>query len=1159
MTVDLSFKGVSKFIKKDFSGQVDDVDTFLNLLLFASALISGNPLVAGATAIHNLADIFASKGELSKVSKNIIKKIIDKNDNDPLTRLERMEYAYGLICYSAFFEALDHNPLLSQLLKEIRLKPEEKLQLSQATNKLLENPQNVSTGLNESEKVPSTTVLSDFIPALPHPIDGFDEQANQLLPLYRELTVGFLSFVECLAIWDTTDEIRKLSFKKGSETLPEESVKYFKAQYYLLAVKFEEFYIWSNLQEHEKTRANLKEMSTLIQKYAHLEKASKIAIDLGFQRMADTIKGISEQIEAGHVNSVLQELATFYASAIEKPVIDDQSGAEGGKLMLHYPKRSEIFIPQSFKVIRRTGRELLSLENEQIWAKLPRRNDLGAFLLSYFSSPYSTRSPLIILGHPGSGKSLLTSILAARLIASPYTPIRVELRGINAEDEIPKQIEDQIYKNTYRKIDWTILSDHFREQPGLILLDGFDELLQASGKVFSGYLRKVELFQQNELSIGHSPVRAIVTSRITLIDKAFIPIGTTIIRLLEFDQWQQKNWISVWNAANDHYFQQTQIEPFELPEKNKKIAVLAEQPLLLLMLALYDSEGNQLRKQTGLDQTILYNSLLRRFIQREHMKDEVFSTLPQQVQDEGIDQDMDRLGIAAIGMYNRRSLYIQKSQLDDDLKFFGLVPKFHDADARLLSQADLLLGGFFFVQESKSEYTSESSQIRDADIAFEFLHNTFGEFLTADFILRKVLAQSFKIYKFRHDEELNAELEEKLANADGFPKDWFACLMYAPLFSRPVILDMMREWLKYCLKQRKRNESDFLEGLDTIVLNQLKLLLFNNTFPSIMMEKGKVAFGTLPILGYAAIYSLNLILLRTMLSENGYIFDEETLPPSLDRTRAWDRLYHLWRSWFAVESLDGLTSILRAKREDSKIYLKALKTFSISSENNPLYLIFNVSSTLADNIGAGLSGLLVYNQDSLHINDLDVVNDYLENENIFVRAKIYVIKIRYLRWKQATFELTELLFEIATKPIDVSLFSRFPSIWEDWVLFFKEFVYSMRFLKNFNKTLTNYLLEFYMMLISIIFKDVNRINIIEEMTIDFLTFLFEAKNRQASVNKSYISEKIEMIIFKINEEFRHRGMEPIYLPDRRFIVNSFYYKNEHQLTLFEKTDEEPLK
>src|ERR1700694_160351 len=134
-----------------------------------------------------------------------------------------------------------------------------------------------------------------------------------------------------------------------------------------------------------------------------------------------------------------------------------------------------------------------------------------------------------------------------------------------------------------------------------------------------------------------------------------------------------------------------------------------------------------------------------------------------------------------------------------------------------------------------------------------------------------------------------------------------------------------------------------------------------------MMERGKVSFGTLPVLGYAAIYSLNLILLRTMLSENGYVFDEETMLLSLDRTRAWDRLTYLWRSWFSIESLDGLTSILTAKREDSKVYLKALKAFSVSAENNRLDLIFKISSTLADNVPAGLAGLQLYNQENLQI------------------------------------------------------------------------------------------------------------------------------------------------------------------------------------------------
>ena len=50
--------------------------------------------------------------------------------------------------------------------------------------------------------------------------------------------------------------------------------------------------------------------------------------------------------------------------------------------------------------------------------------------------------------------------------------------------------------------------------------------------------------------IQHRPVRIIVTSRITLIDKAIIPPGTTVMRLEPFNEPRRTEWITRWNACN---------------------------------------------------------------------------------------------------------------------------------------------------------------------------------------------------------------------------------------------------------------------------------------------------------------------------------------------------------------------------------------------------------------------------------------------------------------------------------------------------------------------------------------------------------------------------------------------------------------------------------
>jgi len=56
--------------------------------------------------------------------------------------------------------------------------------------------------------------------------------------------------------------------------------------------------------------------------------------------------------------------------------------------------------------------------------------------------------------------------------------------------------------------EWARFSASFQNNPPLIILDGYDELLQASGRVFAGYLKDVENFQRTE-AVQKRPVRVI--------------------------------------------------------------------------------------------------------------------------------------------------------------------------------------------------------------------------------------------------------------------------------------------------------------------------------------------------------------------------------------------------------------------------------------------------------------------------------------------------------------------------------------------------------------------------------------------------------------------------------------------------------------------------
>ena len=652
MTLDLTFKQVCDLIKKDGKEDpklIEAVDHLLGFALICSPVIFGPEAAA-------LLPTLAVKNELVKIGKGVFEKLSKKKDNDYLARQERMQMAYGLLCFTAFFEALDEQ-IPEALRKKIGLLKGEKDFLAKDAMAKTAEQGKASADVCEHADAP----LASLPLAFPHPTETLDQQVQRHADLWQQMGVGFLSFIPKLAFWEQAEEKEQAKILSAIQKVPEEAKKCFEAQYFELARRFEDFAVWANLQEHKKTKEMIGELSKYVRHHAALAKAGDTLIDIGLANLHAAVLDIPETLRISQATDIVESLTKHYQARVNDPIIEDKEEPQDDKPRLSFPAVRDAFIPQSFRVLRQTGKAR-RLEDEATWEDLARRNDLGAFLLSYLSSPYSTESPLLILGHPGSGKSLLTTVLSSQLMSKHFTVIRVPLREVNAEAGVVAQIEEAIRRITNINVDsWARLSGAFKNSPPLVVLDGYDELLQASGKVFSSYLKDVQHFQKSEVEQGR-PVRVIVTSRVTLIDKATVPSGATILRLLEFDKNQRERWISIWNRANVNYFREANIEKFALLDENEigaeKILSLAEQPLLLLMLALYDSEANDLRISTVLDRTKLYDSLLRRFVARERGKEKGFDDLNASDRKKALDVEMQRLGVAALGMYNRRKVHI---------------------------------------------------------------------------------------------------------------------------------------------------------------------------------------------------------------------------------------------------------------------------------------------------------------------------------------------------------------------------------------------------------------------------------------------------------------------------------------------------------------------
>ena len=928
----ITFKEVRALAANEGWGKrlLDQLDRFLGAAILLTPAVLGPPGIIALSFLE-------PKDELIKIGRTLVGRFSKPRTEDFVARRRRMTAAYCLMTYTAFFAALD--AAFPDFTRRVALTDEERSLIAQ-------RPRSQDSLLTQSQ---DAATLIEF----PHPAMAPAAERTARIELYRGLAEAYLTFLQGLAVWESLAEGQREQMRAAIQAIPEATAEIFEAQYLELIIEYPEFHRWAELHELTKSRQLSSDLIGDLEEKIRLYAQAVQGIDVGLRHLNELVEAAGQRTAGEDLASrVTRGLQNVYVNRIEQPIINDQPPVPAAPT-LTYPRKCDIFVPQSFQAIRYIDPKV-RLELESAWANVAIGQDIGTFTLRYLESAYSTEAPLLVLGHPGSGKSVYTEMIAARLAPPRYHPIRIELRNINADAELQEQIERQIYYDTGHDANWAIIADEWCDNPPVIILDGYDELLQASGKVFSNYLKRVQAFQQRE-ALQRRPVRVIVTSRITLIDKTLMPPGVTVVRLQDFDTIHRDQWIDVWNETNSAYFAATGVRPFSL-DPDRGPSHLAAQPLLLLMLAIYDSEANELR-HADLDRTLLYHRLLARFIERERTKGDSadeFRALTLAEQRAQIESDLERLGVTALGMFNRRSLYIQGDELNKDIAYFGLGRERDVQYGKKLTQAELLLGSFFFfIHESKT--LSEAGGDAIAPTAFEFLHNTFGEFLTADFILRKVLTLTHGIRSLSDDPLLSGIREEQLAQ----PRDWLACLVYTSLHTRPVVCSMMREWLPHRLRLEGRQPDDFEEDLALVTLRQLREVLAGNAASTVSRHVEVSPYGNFSILGHLAVYSLNLVLLVLVLTRGDVTVDEASLAAPLAGCRPWDRLISLWRSWFSLESLAGLRSAMQARRRDETIVLSR-PSRELAKGTSALEDTYNVADSLADDVVYGLAAPHVF-------------------------------------------------------------------------------------------------------------------------------------------------------------------------------------------------------
>ncbi|GAA3017086.1 hypothetical protein [Actinokineospora globicatena] len=493
---------------------------------------------------------------------------------------------------------------------------------------------------------------------------------------------------------------------------------------------------------------------------------------------------------------------------LDKPIVDAADS------LVRFPPVSDVFLTPRYRLTLSGGEGRIS--NEKWWQLRPVHHDLAVMLARHFGTPTALTRPLLLLGHPGAGKSVLMTALAAMLPASDYTVVRVRLRHVDAGASVAGQVAQALELATNNRVAWSDL-DGSGDTVRVVLLDGLDELLQATTADRTGYLRDVEQFQRTEAVMGQ-PVAVVVTSRTLVADRVTVQPGTPVVKIEEFDEGQIKAWLSVWNRTN--------VDTRSLPVANAlALPELASQPLLLMMLAIYCANPDVPLPDENMSLSDLYDKLLASFAEREIEKSA-----------DSVDKLLWRLSIAAIGMLNRGAQYLSEADLTADLAALG--------DKSL--SGGQVLSQFFFI------HASEATTARGSVRGYEFLHATFGEYLVASRVvevLRDVADSS-------HGRRAVHEPDDDLL---------FALMSHQPLATQRPTIEFIGEQLRLLDADERESVERTLDHL----LRTFRRRNPVNRYPTYLPDASDQVTGL-------ATYSANLVLLRLHLAAG---FDHEKLWP----------------------------------------------------------------------------------------------------------------------------------------------------------------------------------------------------------------------------------------------------------------------------------------
>jgi energy-coupling factor transporter ATP-binding protein EcfA2 len=413
----------------------------------------------------------------------------------------------------------------------------------------------------------------------------------------------------------------------------------------------------------------------------------------------------------------------------------------------------------------------------------------------------------IITGGPGMGKSSFLKILAAKLAEQYKRVLFIPLHRFAIKDDLEKAIQRFVKDNGY------LSHNPMEDKDGLILIfDGLDELAM-QGKVLAdganSFIREIKMKLG---SVNNSKTRLmVVISERDIIMQAnesefrkekqvlsILPYFTNEEKREEYREEkdilktdQRDSWWKNYGALKGTNHKGL---PKEL--KTSDLDQITALPLLNYLVALSFERGKvKFSEHTNLNE--IYNDLLKAVHERSYEKKRVHRSVDK-LDYEYFVHILEEIAIAAWHGDGRTTTVNEIENHMQDSKLGKVLEKFKtSAKGGIVS----FMTAFYFRKAGSDSRGDET---------FEFTHKSFGEFLAARRIVKKVK----QIHKKRQDYEKSTIDDEGCSVKE--------CLvLWAKLFGPKVLDD---ELIKFIRNELKPINQEQIKNLRTLQLTIIQLI-----------------------------------------------------------------------------------------------------------------------------------------------------------------------------------------------------------------------------------------------------------------------------------------------------------------------------------------------